>query len=128
MLSEFFESFIREPPVFLPSSTPIKSIAGFQILGYALESISGKPMDSMLNDKILEPLYMTHTGLSQAVNVSAGVIPANDSTSLWSLDLGDQSWYVRLATSRRSLINARFIGHLADIQALPTWLKQAEQL
>jgi CubicO group peptidase (beta-lactamase class C family) len=74
-------------PVYLPGTTPSFSNSGFQIPAYALESITGKSFEAMLNDSILHPLDMSQTTLFTPPNSKFGVIPGNQSG--WDTTYGE---------------------------------------
>lgn len=57
----FVNSFGRQEPVFAPGTTPILSNAGFIILAYALESITGRSYEDLLQKSILDPLSLLNT-------------------------------------------------------------------
>jgi CubicO group peptidase (beta-lactamase class C family) len=88
---EFFAEFTKRPPVYLPSTTPIYSNAAFQILGYAIENITNKPFESLLNETVFIPLNMTRSSLFTPSDSSNGVIPVNETASWWALDAGDEA-------------------------------------
>lgn len=88
---DFLDSIKDQPPAYPVGATPLKSVAGFQLLAYALEAIRGKTFESMLNDRILNPLHMTSTSLSTPKDSANALIPDDGIASLWSLDLGDQT-------------------------------------
>jgi hypothetical protein len=64
----FARNFAKQPPVFLPDTTPIVSYAAFQLLVFAMQKESNhgsshKSWTSVLDDTLLRPLNMTSTGL-----------------------------------------------------------------
>jgi CubicO group peptidase (beta-lactamase class C family) len=87
--TEFFERFKQRHPVYATSTTPIYSNAAFQILSYALESITNKTFQSMISEDMFGALSMSSTSLSTP-NISLGVIPNDPATSWWSVDTGDE--------------------------------------
>jgi CubicO group peptidase (beta-lactamase class C family) len=89
--SEFFSWFTKRPPVYLPSTTPVYSNAAYQLLGYALENITNKNFESLLNKSIFTPLNMTRSSLLKSTDPSGGVIPMNETTSGWAIDAGDEA-------------------------------------
>ena len=93
---DFFRSLLEHHPIFHASTTPAYSNTAFQLLAYALETITNKPYSQMLSDDIFKPLNMTHSSYSQPANTTFAVIPFNESASDWSFDLGTDSPYVRL--------------------------------
>ncbi|PGH01412.1 hypothetical protein AJ80_09012 [Polytolypa hystricis UAMH7299] len=97
--AEFFSHFSQQPPVALPGTTPIYSNAEFQILGYAIESITGKSFESVLQDHILGPLGMEKTSLSTPANSSSAVIPVDEETSGWSTQYGGEAPAISMFSS-----------------------------
>jgi len=89
--SEFFPWFTKRPPIYLASTTPVYSNAAYQLLGYALENITNKPFETLLNQSIFTPLNMTRSSLLAAVDSSVGVIPINETASGWTVDGGDEA-------------------------------------
>ena len=87
----FFTGILQRHPVFLSTTTPIYSNAAFQILSYALESITGKPFESSLDDKVFKPLGMNASSLSEPADTSSGVIPINETASGWNVSGGDEA-------------------------------------
>ncbi|KAK2848511.1 hypothetical protein FQN49_005655 [Arthroderma sp. PD_2] len=73
--TEFFSYLVQQPPVAAPGTTPIYSNDAFRILGYIVESISGKSFGSVLNEHILEPLELRKTSLFSSVKPSSGLVP-----------------------------------------------------
>jgi CubicO group peptidase (beta-lactamase class C family) len=89
--SEFFSWFTKRPPVYLPSTTPVYSNAAYQLLGYALENITNKSFESLLDQSIFKPLNMTRSSLLVPSDPSEGVIPVNETTSGWAMDGGEEA-------------------------------------
>jgi len=87
---EFFDGFLQRHPVFAPSTTPAYSNAAFQILGYALEKITGKSYTAMLKDDIIKPLRLNGTSYDQPKNSTRGAIPGTFESSGWTFDIGDE--------------------------------------
>jgi CubicO group peptidase (beta-lactamase class C family) len=59
-------------------------------LAYALETITGKPFATSLDDGIIKPLEMTHTSLEEpSTGTECGVIPFNETFSSWNVSIGD---------------------------------------
>lgn len=69
--------------VFTPASTPIFSNAGFIILAYALESISGRPFTDLLTDSLISPLNLSSTSLHSAPT-NRSIIPSDPTSSQWN--------------------------------------------
>lgn len=125
--AQFFEGFVKRAPVFAPGTTPIASDAAFQILGYALESITGKSFADILHDSILSPLGVSSIALAKPSDNSRAVLP---NTSLWSTDLGDLSSSLGLysnlrdlSTAGQAMISSRFLKPAQTRR----WLKPVSQ-
>ncbi|KAK3355725.1 beta-lactamase/transpeptidase-like protein [Neurospora tetraspora] len=65
---------------------------GFQILAYALESIKGKPFQTLMEESILHPLNLSHTFYNKAPS-NLGIIPGpgTPSDAQWDYQLGDEN-------------------------------------
>jgi CubicO group peptidase (beta-lactamase class C family) len=68
--------------------TPTYSNAGFQLFTYALENITGRAFQDILNERVIQPLGLTNT-YYQIAPASIGIIPTNVEDSYWYVDLGD---------------------------------------
>jgi hypothetical protein len=87
---EFFEGLILQHPTFPTSISPTYSNSAFQILAYALETITGKPFATSLDDGIIKLLGMTKTSLEEpSSGTECGVIPFNETFSSWNVSIGD---------------------------------------
>jgi CubicO group peptidase (beta-lactamase class C family) len=75
-------------PSYLPWQTASYSNVGYQLLTYALESITGKNFLDILNDRVIKPLGLNHTYYENAP-VSLGIIPTNAIDDYWWVNLGD---------------------------------------
>ncbi|KAH8772939.1 beta-lactamase/transpeptidase-like protein [Hyaloscypha finlandica] len=75
---------------FAPGETPAYSNVAFQILSYALETMTGRSYQTSLQDKLLKPLNLAHTFYTTP-NESVGVIPGNPSSTGWTNNLGEES-------------------------------------
>lgn len=87
---EFFNGLLESHPVVPTSSTPIYSNAAFQILAYALESITNQTYRSLLEKHIMEPLGLSRSSYSPPDD-QYGIIPGDAASSWWSTDLGDET-------------------------------------
>lgn len=72
------------------SYTPIYSNAAIQILSYALEAITNKTYDALLQEYLFEPLGLNDSYYDVPAD-DVGIIPGNASTSLWGLSAGDET-------------------------------------
>src|SRR4051794_25674302 len=86
-------------PSYSPWQTATYSNIAYQLLAYALESISGKKFIDILNDQIIKPLRLNHTYYENAPP-SVGILPSSIKDTYWNVSLGDASPYVQ-----RQLVN-----------------------
>jgi CubicO group peptidase (beta-lactamase class C family) len=56
--------------------------------GYALETITGKSFDSLLEETVIKPLGLNNTFL-RAPDKARGVIQGDPDKTGWSFDLGE---------------------------------------
>jgi CubicO group peptidase (beta-lactamase class C family) len=115
--AEFLRLFNNRAPVFAPGSTPIFSNAGYIILAYALESITGRPFASLLNDSVLTPLKMSSTSLLEPASSVHGVIPSSPSAAELSKPLaieapfnGLYSSLTDISTALLSILSSQLLG------------------
>jgi len=90
LMKNFFSTFSHLLPAFAPGETPAYSNVAFQILSYALETITGRDYQTSLQDKLLSPLNLAHT-FYKTPSESVGVIPGNASSTGWANNLGEES-------------------------------------
>lgn len=86
-------SYLSSDPVASTSQTPIYSNAGYQILGYALESILNSSYEDILQDRLIEPLNLTKSSL-RTPDPALAVIPYNETFSFFDFDMGDEGRFV----------------------------------
>ncbi|KAL1850659.1 hypothetical protein Daus18300_012870 [Diaporthe australafricana] len=87
--TQFFADFTTQNPVVAPYATPVYSNAAFQILGYALENITGQPMHELFTQHLVGPLNLTSTSYHPPTDPDTSIIPYNTTISYWSADLLD---------------------------------------
>jgi CubicO group peptidase (beta-lactamase class C family) len=88
--ADFFKAIATKlHPVTVPFHTPVYSNAGFVILGYALEKITGKTFQELLKTSIADPLGLHRTSYSAPANNTNSIIPGGVEKSMWSADIGD---------------------------------------
>lgn len=85
-------------PVAATSYTPLYSNSGYQLLGYALESILGASYEDILLDRLIKPLNLTQSSLN-APNPDLAVIPYNETVSWFDFELGDAGRYFQIMWS-----------------------------
>ncbi|KAK3328771.1 beta-lactamase/transpeptidase-like protein [Apodospora peruviana] len=89
--TQFFEGLGKAYPSFAPWKTPAYSNIAFQLLAYALESITGKSFEDMLESNVMSPLGLNRTYYNSA-DPAVGMIPREtaDGTG-WYIYLGDEN-------------------------------------
>ncbi|KAI9372851.1 beta-lactamase/transpeptidase-like protein [Aspergillus egyptiacus] len=87
--SQYFAGLLSRHPIVPVSSTPAYSNDAYQLLGYVLESITGKPVDELLEGRLINPLGLTHSYYSPPADHTGGIIPGSIAASAWDLDLDD---------------------------------------
>ncbi|KAH7166429.1 beta-lactamase/transpeptidase-like protein [Dactylonectria macrodidyma] len=92
---EFFKGITSKSAfaVTSTSNTPIYSNAAFQILAYALETMTNKTFEASLQSSLLKPLGLSRTSLEAPKNKSNAVIPGNETTSWWDIEMDGASPY-----------------------------------
>lgn len=61
----------------------------YQILAYALESMTGKSFERSIKSSLLSPLSMKRTTLEAPKDKKNAMIPENELVSSWNMTLGD---------------------------------------
>ncbi|KAI0173261.1 beta-lactamase/transpeptidase-like protein [Hypoxylon sp. FL1284] len=102
---QFFRGIGRFHPSLAPYQTPAYSNVAFQLLGYALETITGKPFQAIMEESVLGPLGLTNTFV-RAPNDSLGVIPGDRYKTTWAFDIGESAPTGNMYTSVKDLSNA----------------------
>jgi CubicO group peptidase (beta-lactamase class C family) len=57
----FVSAIVNKLPFNLPDTTPLRSNAAFQLLAFAVESVTKKPLPTTFNDHIAAPISLDHT-------------------------------------------------------------------
>ncbi|KAL7267962.1 hypothetical protein RUND412_009431, partial [Rhizina undulata] len=110
---------------FYPSDQASYSNAAFGILGYALENITGKPYDQLLQEEIFMPLDMTRSSIQRPEDCQ-GIIPYGPND--WRWDLGSSNAAGGIYSSTNDLLKlARGIltNKLLPQAKANSWLKSA---
>lgn len=122
---ETFAALKNRRPVFAPNTQPVYGNIPFILLGFALESLTGKSFEELVDSALIGPLGLSGTTVRAPVD-SKGVIPVNDTASWWSVDLGVMvptgGMYASLndlAKIGRSILNST----LLDSNTTRAWLK-----
>lgn len=87
--NQLIEALKNSHPVVSPHDRPIYSSISFTLLSYALQAATGRNYTQLLQDEVLNPLNLTHTG-AQPGNTTNAVIPATQPNS-WGVDYGDNA-------------------------------------
>ncbi|KAL2125963.1 hypothetical protein VTI74DRAFT_2077 [Chaetomium olivicolor] len=83
---ESFAKIKNIRPVSSSYYTPSYSNMAFQLLGYAVEKITGKSFPSLVEKKLLKPLNLHRTFLTKPINDSNAVVLDG-----WDLEFGDKA-------------------------------------
>ncbi|KAH7349021.1 beta-lactamase/transpeptidase-like protein [Pyrenochaeta sp. MPI-SDFR-AT-0127] len=112
---QFFKGLDIIYPSYPPWQTATYSNIGYQLLAYALESISGKRFSDILNDRIIKPLGLNRTYYSDAPP-SVGIVYGTIKDTYWNVSLGDAnpggniySSANDLSTLGRAIISSKII-------------------
>ncbi|KAK0751900.1 beta-lactamase/transpeptidase-like protein [Schizothecium vesticola] len=101
---QLFAGLGKLPPSFPPFATPTYSDLGFTLLGYIAERVSGKDFESLMKEKVLDPLNLKHTFYRKPDN-ALGIIPGNVNRTTWAGDLGEEAATGNMFTSSTDLSN-----------------------
>ncbi|KAF4990106.1 hypothetical protein FDECE_14489 [Fusarium decemcellulare] len=86
MLPSFFQDFSRQHPISTPFHTPVYSNAGYQILAYALQNITGRQLCDTFEKRLVEPLGLQGTYYDTPPTTNTSIIPFNKTFSWWDFD------------------------------------------
>ncbi|KAI1426659.1 beta-lactamase/transpeptidase-like protein [Xylaria sp. FL1777] len=123
--AQFFSGIEQFYPSLPPFTTAAYSNVAFQLLGYALETITGKTFESLLQETLLKPLGLNNTFL-RAPEHARGLIPGDPNSTGWSFDLGDAAAAGNIYTSVGDLseIGRAILSYqLLDPAITRRWLK-----
>ncbi|KAF2237137.1 beta-lactamase/transpeptidase-like protein [Viridothelium virens] len=79
---------ITEPALFRSGCSPMYSNNGFELLGLALERITGSKVGDLFTEGIVRPLALHDTSYAVPKSTQNGVIPGNTTVSGWANDAG----------------------------------------
>lgn len=122
---QFFDGIGQFYPSLAPFTSPAYSNVAFQLLAYALETITGETFESLLEDTVLIPLGLNNTFL-RAPEHARGIIPGDPDQTGWSFDLGEAAAAGNIYTSVRDLseIGRAMLSYkLLDPVTTRRWLK-----
>lgn len=86
---EFFKAVKTSRFTNKPNTTPFYSNAGYAILGYVLESTTGKSYEEVLNRAVVDPLGLSRTTATKPNESHVGAIRYNETWSSWDLDISE---------------------------------------
>jgi hypothetical protein len=87
---EFFAGLVGMYPSYAPWETPTYSNIAYQLLAYALENVTGRAFEEVLQGDVIKPLGLGRTYYREAP-VEVGVVPGDVEDSYWGVGLGDAS-------------------------------------
>ncbi|KAF4771210.1 hypothetical protein HAV15_012570 [Penicillium sp. str.  len=122
---EFFRGILKTHPLTSTSQTPIYSNAGYQILGYVLESIGKADYEDILLDRLIKPLNLTRSSL-YVPDPSFAVIPYNETFSWFNYESGDESPAGNIFSSAKDMATfgrAVLSSALVDPAVTRRWMK-----
>ncbi|KAF2243628.1 beta-lactamase/transpeptidase-like protein [Trematosphaeria pertusa] len=122
---QFFNAINDRQPTFLPNTKATYSNTGMMLLGYALESITGRSYEDILKTALMDPLSLTGTSYSKPDDTK-GAIPFNTTFSQWARDFGDGAPMGGLYASTDDLSKigrSILISTLLDENSTRAWLK-----
>ena len=80
--AEFIKKFCSEPLQFTPGTNYAYSNSAYYLLGAVIEKVTGKPYETILKEKIFEPLNMTNSGCEHPLTIiekkACGYYPGPD--------------------------------------------------
>ncbi|ERT00372.1 hypothetical protein HMPREF1624_03743 [Sporothrix schenckii ATCC 58251] len=114
----FFEDFPQQRPIFASYVSPAYSNAAFQILGYALENMTGSSMPDLFDKHLVQPLNLTGTYYTVPPEDVTGhaMIPYNATYSWWNADARDET------------VAGGFYSTLDDMRKVGTAMLRSAQL
>jgi CubicO group peptidase (beta-lactamase class C family) len=85
---EFISGILNRPPIVPTSSSPAYSNDAYQLLAYALETITGRTYQDLIERRLIEPMGLSHSSVSKPDD-QVGIIPGFPNMTLWDVDIGD---------------------------------------
>ncbi|KAK5675107.1 hypothetical protein LTS10_012181 [Elasticomyces elasticus] len=84
----YLRGYASEAPLFAPYTTPVYSNGAFALLGLALENITGRPFEDMLQTDLFDKLGMVHSSYSLPNDTSDAVMPLGSVNSGFVANIG----------------------------------------
>ncbi|KAF1355700.1 beta-lactamase/transpeptidase-like protein [Lizonia empirigonia] len=85
----FIKNLLDRRPIYPPNTTPAYSNTAFATLGLILESITNSTFGQVPRDLLIKPLQLNGITLSAPTDLTYAVIPGDETTSGWNIDLRD---------------------------------------
>ncbi|KAI0134917.1 beta-lactamase/transpeptidase-like protein [Daldinia grandis] len=123
--AQFFNGISLFYPSLAPFQTPAYSNVAFQLLGYALETITGKTFQTLMEESVIKPLGLNNTFL-KAPEDSLGIIPGDHDKTGWAFDIGESVATGNMYASARdvSALGRAILSHkLLSPVSTRRWLK-----
>ncbi|KAI1090268.1 beta-lactamase/transpeptidase-like protein [Rostrohypoxylon terebratum] len=123
--AQFFQGIGSFYPSLAPFQTPAYSNVAFQLLGYALETITGRTFQALLDETVIKPLGLNNTFL-RAPEDSRGIIPGDHDKTGWAFDIGESAATGNMYASASDLstLGRAILGHkLLSPVTTRRWLK-----
>ncbi|KAJ0420254.1 beta-lactamase/transpeptidase-like protein [Aspergillus carlsbadensis] len=127
--SQFISGILNRPPIVPTSSSPAYSNDAYQLLAYALETITGRPYQELVERRLIEPMGLSRSSLSKPDD-KVGIIPGLPNMTFWDLDLGDvtPAGGIYSSTKDMSRLGRAILNHELLSPALTRrWLKPFAQ-
>jgi len=106
--SDLIARLKRTPPLFAPNQKSTYSNVAFELLGLAVENVTGLPYEDVLTQNILKPVGMGNTSITKPDD-STGAIP-NTPDNAWDYRLGVQAPTGALYTSPLDM--SKYLRHI----------------
>ncbi|KAK5120560.1 hypothetical protein LTR85_006216 [Meristemomyces frigidus] len=88
---EYLYGLTAAHPVFEPFTSVVYSNAGFELLAFALENITGRSFESMLQADLFDKVNMTHSSYNVPTDFSDAVLPGGAYASGFDAILGNET-------------------------------------
>ncbi|KAL3485362.1 beta-lactamase/transpeptidase-like protein [Aspergillus germanicus] len=127
--SQFISGILNRPPVVPISSSPTYSNDAYQLLAYALETITGMTYRELLERRLIEPMGLLRSSVSKPDD-KIGIIPGFPNMTLWDLNIGDVTPAGGLYSSTKDMsrLGRAILNHELLSPALTRrWLKPFAQ-
>ncbi|KAL4915402.1 beta-lactamase/transpeptidase-like protein [Aspergillus aurantiobrunneus] len=100
--AEFFAHSMYRHPIVPTSASPVYSNDAFQLLGYIIEEISGRPVKELMEERLMEHLNLSSSSYRKPAD-AIGIIPAPENEPSWDVDMGELTSAGGLYSSTKDL-------------------------